>query len=98
MIFTFHEIHCIFLISKVFQFLLGLSEFSVPKNTTPQLFPCPIGSNLGYLYITGNYVEMVALKTQEDKYLNEVIKYVRLYSTVDSFLPQLCFQSTRIVH
>jgi len=41
---------------------------------------------------------MVALKTQEDKYLNEVIKYVRLYSTVDSFLPQLCFQSTRIEH
>lgn len=43
-------------------------------------------------------METVALKDQEDKYLNEVIKYDRLYSTVDSFLPQMSFQSTRIAH
>lgn len=41
-------------------------------------------------------MEMVALKDQEEKYLNEVIKYDRLSSTVDSFPPQMCFQSTRI--
>lgn len=43
-------------------------------------------------------METVALKDEENKYLNEVIKYDRLYSTVDSFLPQTCFQSTRIEH
>lgn len=43
-------------------------------------------------------MEMVSLKDQEDKYLNEVIKYDRLCSTVDSFLPQMCFRSTTIAH
>lgn len=36
MIFTFHEIHCIVLISNIFQFWLGLSEFSVQKANAAQ--------------------------------------------------------------
>lgn len=50
MIFTFHEIHCIVLISNVFQFLLGLSESSVQKANAaqpPSYFLVPLAETWG---------------------------------------------------